>query len=204
MIEKIRLETIPILLEVLKNKSFGWGAVEEASQKIGYSYGLVRLSFKDNLSFVLTSLTNFMTSLVVDQIDLIDLTPFRTHEKIRKIIEVSFQVLAPYKPALRHLVNGPMMKRYLMTESKILYDIVNRIWYKAGDQSTDYNFYTKRLLLSVAYVPTFLFWLKEENTLETTMVFLDKKLQQVMKVGQLKHTIMNLKPVDFLKRKGVV
>lgn len=204
MLEKIRIETTPILLEILKDKDFGWELIEEAALKTGHPYGLVRLSFKDSLPFVLTSLADFLTFLVKHQIDFVDLTSLRTHEKIRKIIEVGFETLEPYRDALRRLINSAMVKRYFTTEMKILYDIVNYIWYKAGDQSTDYNFYTKRLLLSVAYVPTFLFWLKEGSTQESTMNVLDQKLQQVMKMGQLKQSIMNLKPIDFLKRKGVV
>jgi ubiquinone biosynthesis protein COQ9 len=204
MLEKLRVDIVPDLLEVLKEKDFGWSAVEAASGNGDYSYGLVRLAFKDQLSEVLITIMNFFIALVIDQVEKVDLAPLRTHEKIRKIIEISFETLEPYKAVLHRLVNSSMAKCYFMTEMKMLYDIVNRIWYKAGDLSTDYNFYTKRLLLSVAYVPTFLYWLKEESTMEATMKMLDRKLQQVMKVGQLKQKIMNSKAVDFLKRKGVV
>ncbi|MBM3610844.1 MAG: COQ9 family protein [Alphaproteobacteria bacterium] len=203
MLEKIRLEMIPILLEVLKEKDFGWEALEDASQKSNHPYGLVRLAFKDNLSFVLSALAHFMVDLVINQVSSVDLTALRTHEKIRKIIEISFHVLEPYKSTLRRLVNTSMIKKYFMVESKILYEVVSRIWYKAGDTSTDYNFYTKRILLSFAYVPTFRFWLKEGSTIENTMIFLDHKLQQVMKIGKIKRIVTDIKIVDFLKQKGV-
>lgn len=189
MLEKIRLDTMPILLEVLKYKPFGWDAVETAAQKTSHPYGLLRLAFKDQLSLVLESLADFLMMLVAEQVVRTDLTSLRIHEKVRLIVEIGFQVLDPYKEALRHLVNQSMIKRYAMVEAKILYNAINQIWYQVGDQSTDYNFYTKRLLLSFAYVPTFRFWLKDTESNEVAMDFFDRKLQKVMIFGKIKRAL---------------
>ena len=35
---------------------------------------------------------------------------------------------------------------------KNLYKTVDNMWYLAGDNSTDFNFYTKRLTLALIYV----------------------------------------------------
>ena len=46
---------------------------------------------------------------------------------------------------------------------KTIYNIVDQIWFIAKDESTDFNFYSKRLILSAIYIRTMIFWLKTDR-----------------------------------------
>jgi ubiquinone biosynthesis protein COQ9 len=59
------------------------------------------------------------------------------------------------------------------------------MWYAAGDQSTDFSFYTKRATLAGVYGATLLFWLddRSDDAVET-WAFLDRRIAGVMQIPQ--------------------
>ena len=71
---------------------------------------------------------------------------------------------------------------------KNMWDTVDKIWYYAGDQSTDYNYYTKRLLLSAVYSSTLIYYLSDKSEQhQKTWEFLDKRIADVLKIGNFKN-----------------
>ncbi len=89
---------------------------------------------------------------------------------------------------------------------KCLYHTVDAIWRAAGDQSTDYNFYTKRLLLAGVISSTTLYWLNDnsENAVES-WGFLDRRIADVMKVpgaiGRFKNFAARLPDAEKILRR---
>jgi ubiquinone biosynthesis protein COQ9 len=70
---------------------------------------------------------------------------------------------------------------------KQLYRTVDAIWYAAGDTATDFNFYTKRMLLAGVYAATLLHWLDDKSEgFAATAAFLDRRISDVMKIQQAK------------------
>ena len=61
------------------------------------------------------------------------------------------------------------------------------MWYLAGDNSTDFNFYTKRLILSGIYTNAlFFFFSKEMKYVEENI---DKNLKKISKIPKIKERI---------------
>jgi ubiquinone biosynthesis protein COQ9 len=64
-----------------------------------------------------------------------------------------------------------------------------------GDKSTDFSFYTKRFSLAAVYSSTLLFWLNDTSSdQEETSFFLDRRLNDISKISNLK------KPFSFIKK----
>ena len=73
---------------------------------------------------------------------------------------------------------------------KLLYKTVDAMWYAAGDTSTDFNFYTKRATLAGVYSSTLLYWLNDRSPGgEATWGFLDRRIDDVMKIEKLKSQV---------------
>jgi ubiquinone biosynthesis protein COQ9 len=73
---------------------------------------------------------------------------------------------------------------------KLLYKTVDAMWYAAGDTSTDFNFYTKRATLAGVYSATLLYWLNDRSDgSESTWAFLDRRIDDVMKIEELKSRV---------------
>jgi len=61
-----------------------------------------------------------------------------------------------------------------------LQELCDDVWHRAGDASTDYNWYTKRLTLAAVYTSTEVFMLQDRSEEFTaTWAFLDRRLQDL-------------------------
>jgi ubiquinone biosynthesis protein COQ9 len=80
----------------------------------------------------------------------------------------------------------------LLNSNKILFKIADEIWFLSGDKSTDYNYYTKRIILMKVYALTFSFFIFDNSkNLERTRNFLDKEIDIVLKFGKFTNKIKN-------------
>ena len=78
----------------------------------------------------------------------------------------------------------------IVSSNKTLFKIADEIWFLAGDKSTDYNYYTKRIILMNVYAITFSFFVFDNSKdLERTKKFLDKEISAVLKFGNLKNKL---------------
>ncbi len=71
--------------------------------------------------------------------------------------------------------------------AKLLFDTANHIWHWAGDDATDYNYYSKRLILSGVLASTRLVWLRDDSSdFSTSRAFLNRRIEDVMRFEKLK------------------
>lgn len=113
-----------------------------------------------------------------------DLAGLRVRDKVTKGVRARLEALAPHKDAfgkaLAYLAPPPR-NIYL---PKLVWKTADAIWRAAGDTATDYNHYTKRILLSGVLVSTSLYWLNDDSPRhEKTWAFLDRRIDNVLKIG---------------------
>ena len=88
-----------------------------------------------------------------------------------------------------------------------LYNIASDMWYLAGDKSTDYNFYTKRLILTGILSKLYFKILAiKDYSLEQLEIDIKGEIKNVGKFNKLKSkiisTFQNLKDRPFSKNTG--
>ena len=94
---------------------------------------------------------------------------------------------AGHREALRHVLSFLALPQNAPLGLKCLYRTVDAMWRAAGDTATDYNFYTKRMLLSGVYGSTLLYWLDDESAdYEDSWAFLDRRIADVMTIEKTK------------------
>jgi len=70
---------------------------------------------------------------------------------------------------------------------KLLYSTVDAMWRASGDTSTDFNFYTKRAILSAVYSSTLMRWFNDTSEDESaTHEFLAARIENVMQFEKFK------------------
>jgi ubiquinone biosynthesis protein COQ9 len=73
--------------------------------------------------------------------------------------------------------------------------IMDAFWRQAGDRSTDFNYYTKRLMLGKIYMVTLLVWLRDSSPqLTKTQGILNTQLDMVLKIPALLKRLHALNP----------
>jgi ubiquinone biosynthesis protein COQ9 len=113
-----------------------------------------------------------------------DVAAMKVRERITLAVRTRLELLTPHREAVRRGVAFLALPRHAPLGLKCLYRTVDAIWYAAGDTATDYNFYSKRLLLAGVYSATLLYWLNDSSDdFAATWAFLDRRIAEVLKAG---------------------
>ena len=124
------------------------------------------------------------------------ISELKVREKIRKAVELRIK-LASDKEAVRRGVVLFALPIYAFEGSRLIWDTSDLIWELIGDNSEDYNWYSKRAILSAVYASTVLYWLGDNSEgSEETWHFLDRRIEDVMKFETAK---VQLKTNKFTK-----
>ncbi|PPR42813.1 MAG: hypothetical protein CFH21_01002 [Alphaproteobacteria bacterium MarineAlpha5_Bin11] len=113
-----------------------------------------------------------------------------THKKIFEIIRLRLQINSKDKELVRRTLGVLARPQNFLLGIRTLYATVDNIWYIAGDRSTDFNYYTKRLILSKIYSSTIIYWLNDESkSIEKTEKFLLKQIKNTSIFPKIKKTL---------------
>ena len=109
------------------------------------------------------------------------ISELKVREKIRKAVELRIK-LASDKEVVRRGIALFALPIYAFEGSRLIWDTSDLIWELIGDNSEDYNWYSKRAILSGVYASTVLYWLGDNSEgSEETWHFLDRRIEDVMK-----------------------
>jgi ubiquinone biosynthesis protein COQ9 len=110
--------------------------------------------------------------------------------RIATAIRLKLEAMTPHREGVRKIIALLSLPHHAPVSLRLLYETVDTIWHEIGDTSTDFNFYTKRLLLAAVYSSTLLYWLDDKSQgFSGTWDFLDRRIEDVMKIEKIKHTI---------------
>jgi ubiquinone biosynthesis protein COQ9 len=186
-LEKLRRQ---LALAVGENAVFdGWtrAAVDSAAQQLGVDPVQARLAVPKTQAG--------MIDLYIQEVDRAleaYFTPERMgamkiREKIRSLVWKRLEIMGPAREAVRRALAILAMPQSIPLALRISWRTADRMWRIAGDASTDFNHYTKRMTLGAVYGSTLLVWLDDQSEgWRDTAAFLDRRIDDVMKIEKLK------------------
>ncbi len=199
---QIKIDLIRAMLPHVPFDGWTWQAMEQGAVDIGFekkktSYLRIKI-FKDlfkngSIDFI-DIFSEIIDIEVKENYNLIEPKPDRVPEKIKKIIMIRLNLCQKYKEAVRSSITLTAIPLNAKRSLNMLYRTCNSIWRIAGDKSTDFSFYTKRISLATVYTSTLLFWLndKSNNNVETEF-FLDRRLKDISKISTFKKPFSDVK-----------
>jgi ubiquinone biosynthesis protein COQ9 len=115
------------------------------------------------------------------------LAGLKIREKIRALVWRRLEIMGPAREAVRRGMAILAMPQNIPLALRISWRTADLMWRIAGDTSTDFNHYTKRMTLGAVYASTLLAWLDDqsEGWMETA-AFLDRRIDDVMKFEKWK------------------
>ena len=133
--------------------------------------------------------------LMVEELERRDLKSMRIRERIATAVRVRLEQQAPYREAIRRALALQMMPHNGPGALRGLSRTVDLMWRAAGDDATDANYYTKRLLLAGVLSATVLYWLGDKSEdCQATWVFLDRRIGDVMQIQKARARIEKALP----------
>lgn len=115
-----------------------------------------------------------------------DLSEMRFRDRIAHAVRLRLEA-TPDREVVRRGVALFSLPHLAPDGARLIWETADRIWTELGDTSEDYNWYTKRALLSGVYSSTVMFWLGDQSEGHTaTWTFLDRRIADVMQIEKLK------------------
>lgn len=116
-----------------------------------------------------------------------NLAGLKIREKIQALLWHRLEIMAPAREAVRSGLAILAMPQNVPLGARIGWRSADLMWRLAGDTSTDFNHYTKRLTLGAVYGSTLLAWLDDQSEgWVETRAFLDRRIDDVMRFEKLK------------------
>lgn len=168
----------------------GWTLVtlENAAKSIGLTAFDAKRAFPSGAADALALFSaradaQMMTALRRDY----DLTKMKIRERVATAVMVRLRQQMPHREAIRRAIGFYALPWNVPAGIKTIYATVDAIWHEAGDTSTDYNFYTKRLMLAGVLKSTVGVWLDDaSDDLAETESFLHRRIGNVMQIEKAK------------------
>jgi ubiquinone biosynthesis protein COQ9 len=186
-LEMLRLK---LALSVGENAAFdGWTqkAVDSAAPQIGIEPAQARLSFPKDAAHMVDAYIEGVDAAMTAHFTPKRIEALKVRERIRALIWFRLEIMAPAREAVRTGLSILAMPQNLPLAAKAGWRSADLMWRLAGDTASDYNHYTKRLILSGVYASTLLAWLDDQSEdWHETSAFLDRRLAGVMRFEKWK------------------
>ena len=157
--------------------------------------------FENDLVNTIKAFNDYLDDKMEDSFSKTKKNKQRTPEKIKSLILNRISASLDFKDGIVSSLGFMSLPQNSKPSLKMLYNTCDRIWRVSGDQSTDFSFYTKRLILSGVYSSTLMYWIQDDTgDLKNTEDFLNRRLEDVLKIGKAKQFSSKLKGLNFDKK----
>lgn len=166
----------------------GWGdvALLSGANDCGYVAEAVSAAFPRGAVDAITLHSQLANQSMVEMFFALPKSPDKVHLKIRALVLLRLEVAQPDKDAVRRALSILAMPAHAKLSAKLLYETVDAMWRAAGQQDTNFSFYTKRGILAAVYSSTMLAWLSDNSgNLDGTTAFLDRRLVDVSRIPKV-------------------
>lgn len=178
-----------ILLQALPEIVFDgwtWDVATRAAVAAGYDRAMARSVFPGGVTDFISHFSDWADREMLDSLRGIDPGSLRVRERIHAGVMARIKALSPWREAERRAMTYWAVPLRNLQASRNLWRTADRIWVWAGDTASDYNHYSKRILLSGVIGATMLAWLNDESgDPEKIAAFLDRRIENVLKMGKI-------------------
>lgn len=192
-------ELRPVLARVLpRHAGFdGWGgkAVESAAGDLGIEPAVARLVFGDDRVAMIDAWFETIDDDMRAALPADVLAKMKIRDRILSLVEKRLDLAMPHREALRRALAILAFPANTGRGLQLGWRAADAMWRAAGDIATDYNHYTKRMILGSVYAATLSVFLNDESEgLAETRAFLGRRIEGVMRFEKAKARIAGMRP----------
>lgn len=186
-LERLRRE---LALVVGENAVFdGWtrDAVDSAAKQLGIDAVQARLAMPKTQAGIIEVYISEVDSALEAYFTPKRLADMKIRDKIRALIWRRLEIMGPAREAVRRALAILAMPQNIPLALRLGWRTSDLMWRIAGDTSTDFNHYTKRMTLGAVYGSTLLVWIDDQSEgWIDTQEFLNRRIEDVMRFEKLK------------------
>jgi len=167
----------------------GWTqtAVDTAADSLGIDRDQARLAMPKTAAGLIETYIHGVDRALEDALPPKKLAKLKIREKIRALVWQRLEIMGPAREGVRRALSILAMPQNAPLGLRTGWHTADLMWRMAGDTSTDFNHYTKRMTLGAVYGSTLLVWLDDQSEgWADTAAFLDRRIDDVMKFEKWK------------------
>jgi ubiquinone biosynthesis protein COQ9 len=173
-------------------------AVEDA----GVDAGLSRLAFPHGGVDLALAWHNAKDAELAEELGRADLLGLRFRDRIAFAIMRRLELIADDREAVRRGAALFALPHHAAEGARAIWHTADTIWTALGDESRDFNWYTKRTTLSAVYSSALLYWLGDQTPgFAATREFVARRIDNVMQFEEVKARIRK-NPIAAAMLKG--
>jgi ubiquinone biosynthesis protein COQ9 len=170
----------------------GWTdrTLAEAVEDAGVEPGLSRLAFPRGGVDLAIAWHNAKDAELAERLRSADLLGLRFRDRIAHAIMVRLELVADDRVAVRRGAALFALPHHAADGARAIWHTADTIWTALGDDSRDFNWYSKRTTLSAVYSSALLYWLGDQTPgFSATREFVQRRIDNVMQIEEVKAKI---------------
>lgn len=167
----------------------GWSrqTLDQAIADSGVDRGLAAMAFPRGGADMALAFHRLMDDRLAEELAQVELARMKIRERITFSVRRRIELVADHRDAVRRGAVLLALPIHAKDSATAIWGTADLIWRLCGDTSSDYNWYSKRAILSSVYSATVLYWLGDESTgAQNTWGFLDRRIEDVMRFEKFK------------------
>ena len=167
----------------------GWTeqAVDAAARTLGVPEDRARLAVGTGAAAMIDLWFASIDAAMIERFAPGELAAMRIRQRIAALVIARIEIVAPHREALRRALAILALPTNATRAARLAWRAADAMWRLAGDRSTGFPHYSKRLTLATVYGATLLALLQDESDeLAETRAFLDRRIEDVMRFEQAK------------------
>lgn len=186
-LDEIRLALAPAIADAAVFDGWSDTAVDEAARGHGVDPAVARLAYPGGAMDLIAAWIGSIDAAMQAALPATTLGALPVRERIRSLVQFRLDAMAGREEALRRAHAIMAMPHNAPRSLEIGWRSADLMWRLAGDVASDYNHYTKRMILGSIYAATLAVFVGDtsEDKAETR-AFLDRRIEGVMKFEKAK------------------
>jgi ubiquinone biosynthesis protein COQ9 len=162
--------------------------VHAAADEMGVDRDVAMLAFKGKAIDMIDAWIEGIDLELARRLPADTLNAMKIRDRITALLATRLEIMAPDRESLRRALAIMAMPQNLPKAAKVVWRSADRMWRLAGDTSSDFNHYTKRMTLSAVYASTLSVFVNDDSeNFVDTRAFLDRRIDNVMQIEKVKY-----------------
>ncbi|MFT3811448.1 MAG: COQ9 family protein [Micropepsaceae bacterium] len=168
-------------------------AIDEAARSLKIAPDLAALAFPGGAKDLLRAWSEKLDDAVRAELEAADLSDLKIRARVTRGVRLRLEKMAPQKISARRAAAFLALPLNAPMGAELSFRTADAIWKGIGDTATDFNYYTKRLLLAGVVTSTMLYWFGDDSEdSQPTWDFLDRRIENVMSFEKAKASVQGV------------
>lgn len=167
----------------------GWSdeTVRHAREETGLSAEAVLLAAPRGALDLIARWSAQMDQAMLDRMAAADLKSMKIRQRVTFAVQARLEAIGVHEEAARRARARLMLHDAAGLGAELIWATSDAIWRALNDPSTDFNWYSKRAILSAVYTSSLAVWLNDETPdKDKAKAFLDRRIENVMEFEKAK------------------